>query len=292
MSDEPDLSDLPDMPTNDTQDSELIPESTVTPESAKSASELTDERTPETTPEAAGAMIPVPVSQTPPTVIDVQPIREETLDGLRAWQSAVVRLWSASEDAFAELTLTWLPADVEGAPWTARLYCGDRAEPGWIEDVRVMAAASIQQALQKLWDRAQVRHGLFKEDPDLTTKLPTDFPADLWLTAGERALLDRTTQILKRTRAKAIIRLSYHPDRRLSVRWTAILHATGSEPPEGVIHEVNADSLLYVCDALLHALATPTTEAARNAQVTSGLDPETHALSERKTDTSKPNNDQ
>lgn len=130
-----------------------------------------------------------------------------------------------------------------------------------------------------------MRHGLFKEDPDLTTKLPTDFPADLWLTAGERALLDRTTQMLKRTRAKAAIRLTYHPDRRLSVRWTAILHATGSEPPDGVIHEVNAESLLYVCDALLHALATPASRSTKNAQVASSLDPEMRALVERKTDT-------
>jgi hypothetical protein len=205
---------------------------------------------------------------------------ELVLDGLRAWQAAIVRLWSASTDSFAELTLTWLPPEAEGAPWTARLSCGDRAEPGWAEDVQVTAAASIQQSLQRLWDRAQVRHGLFKDDPSLMVKLPTDFPADLWLTVGERALLDRLINTLKRGQSSHSIRLIYRPDQRLSARWLASLYDPAAEPGKNVIHEVYAASLLYVTDALLAAMIHKPADAP-NLEL-----PQTRALSERPTDRS------
>lgn len=210
----------------------------------------------------------------------------EKMDGLRAWQAATVRLWSANEDAFAELSLTWLPANTEGAPWMARLHCGDKGEPGWVEDVQIVSAASVQQALQRLWDRAKVRHGLFKDTPEINVKLPTDFPADLWLTAGERALLERTINAVKRAHAGTAIRLSYHPDRRLSARWTALLHATDAEPPEGVMYEVSAASLLYAADALLKAMDSAAREQIEPmvTEAKPSLDPEMRALTHRTTD--------
>ncbi|GEM_PF-1244739 len=246
-----------------------------------------------------------------PTPNDLSEHKEEVLlDGLRAWQAATVRLWSASEDAFAELILTWLPAKAVGAPWTARLHCGDKSadknggeagEAGWVEDVTITAAASIQQALQKLWDRAKVRHGLFKDDPTLPTKVPSDFPADMWLTVAERSFLDRIINTLKRNRVNAALRLSYHPDRRPSARWSAVLHTppltpesaalptespTGSPAVEGMLHEVHAATLLYVCDALLNSLAQPPQDTqATMSQAAQVVDTESRALVERKIDT-------
>ena len=188
--------------------------------------------------------------------------RELALDGLRAWQAAVVRLWSAGEDSFAELTLNWSPGEFTNpastrTPWSARLHCGDESKPGWSEDVQISSAASVQQALQRLWDRATARHGLFKDDPALTEKLPTDFPADRWLTIGERALLDRVISGIKFSRAPVVFQLGYYPEQRLRQRWVATVHKAKSTPPDGMIREVNAPSLLSVLDALLHALAEP-----------------------------------
>ncbi len=205
----------------------------------------------------------------------------EAMDGLRAWQAATVRLWSATEDAFAELSLTWLPGSMEGAPWTARLHCGDKAEPGWVEDVQIISAASVQQALQRLWDRAKVRHGLFKDTSDMEIKAPTDFPADLWLTTAERALIDRAINTVKRNRADAALRFSYRPDQRLSARWVVWLHPSSVEPPEGAIHEVHAANLMHAVDALLKAMDGA---AQQHNQAALSLDVETRALTEQKTD--------
>ena len=187
---------------------------------------------------------------------------DPALDGLRAWQAAVVRLWSAGEDSFAELTLSWSPGEVTNPasmrmPWAARLHCGDQTQPGWKEEVEINGAASVQQALQRLWDRATARHGLFKDDPTLTVKLPTDFPADRWLTIGERALLDRVVNGIKYSRAPVVFQLGYYPERRLRERWVATVFKAKSTLPDGLIREVNAPSLLSVLDALLHALAEP-----------------------------------
>jgi len=180
---------------------------------------------------------------------------EPVIDGLRAWQAAVVRLWSATEDAFAELTLSWSPKEAR-LPWSARLWCGDGGKPGWSEDVQISGAASIQQALQRLWDRAQVRHGLFKDDPSPTIKLPTDFPADLWLAIGERALLDQVVHAIQRTQAIGL-RLGYYPGRRLRERWWTAVHKIEAELPEGLVREASGESLLVALDALLHALSEP-----------------------------------
>jgi len=187
---------------------------------------------------------------------------ETAIDGLRAWQAAVVRLWSAGEDSFAELTLSWSPGEVTNpasmrTPWAARLHCGDEGKPGWTEDVQIIGAASVQQALQRLWDRATARHGLFKDDPTLTVKLPSDFPADRWLTIGERALLDRVINGIKYSRAPVVFQLGYYPEQRLRQRWVATVYRAKSTPKEGMVREVNAPSLLNVLDALLHALAEP-----------------------------------
>ena len=210
---------------------------------------------------------------------------EPALDGLRAWQAAVVRLWSAGEDAFAELTIHWIPG-AEGSsartPWSARLLCGDNGDPAWSEDVRVSGAASIQQALQRLWDRAKVRHGLFKDDPALTVKLPSDFPSDLWVNIGERALLDRSIRVLQASHTPLAVRLGYYPERRLRQRWTAVVHRPAAEPPDGVIREVSAANLLSVLDALLADMAEPAPAAEQPADLPP---PENRALAERKVDT-------
>ncbi len=203
---------------------------------------------------------------------------EPVIDGLRAWQSAIVRLWSASTDSFAELTLTWLPPEAEGAPWTGRLSCGDRGEPGWAEDVQITGAASIQQVLQRLWDRAQVRHGLFKDDPEATVRQPTDFPVDLWLAVGERALLDRLINTIRQRRSTLSIRLSYRPEQGLSTRWMAALYDPAGAPGESVLHEVFAKSFLFVTDALLAAMIHKPADAPSLEL------PQTRALVERPTD--------
>lgn len=214
-----------------------------------------------------------------PRIVEDQPI--EPIDGLRAWQAAVVRLWSEGGDSYAELDLGWLPPESPDAPWIARLTCGDRAEEGWAEDARIVKATSPQQALQKLWDRAKARHGLFKEDAVLLTRPPTDFPADYWLTIAERALLDRAQNVLRRAAPKTAIRLSYHPERRSATRWAAMLHPFNVEPPEGVQAEVAGATLLQALDALNRAIEKQYSEAE-----TPPTDAELLALMERKTDIS------
>jgi hypothetical protein len=210
----------------------------------------------------------------------VEPAPDEPMDGLRAWQAAVVRLWSNTTDTFAELSIGWLPPESDDAPWIARLYCGDRAQEGWIEDVQIIKANSAQQALQRLWDRAKARHGLFKDDPRLPIKAPTEYPADLWLSVAERSLIDRALLVLKRKAPKTGMRFSYHPERRPGERWLAVLHPFSVEPPEGTLHETSGGTLAQALNGLLHEIDT----RFKTGELEQQIDPDLLDLMERKTD--------
>src|SRR5450432_1500015 len=109
-------------------------------------------------------------------------------DGLRAWQAAVVRLWSHSEGddneadstTFATLTLSWLPEGSRGAPWTVRLRHG--GNENWTQDSAVTAVPTLPQALEALWGRARMRDRVLQD-------LPGEFAA--WLNDDESTLLER-----------------------------------------------------------------------------------------------------
>jgi hypothetical protein len=204
---------------------------------------------------------------------------DESLDGLRSWQAAVVRLWSDGLDSFAELSIGWYPADAENGPWVARLYCGDRANEGWVEDVQIVRASTIQSALQRLWDRAKARHGLFKDDPRLLLKTPADFPQDLWLTVAERALIERLVQHLRTSAPKTASRFTYHPDNRPNARWVMELHPYTMDPPQGTLYDAAGPTFLQALHALLERV-----EARLKAGELEKVDPAMRALMERKTD--------
>lgn len=204
---------------------------------------------------------------------------DESLDGLRSWQAAVVRLWSSGVDSFAELSIGWYPPDGADGPWIARLYCGDRASEGWVEDVQVIRAQSFPVVLQRLWDRAKARHGLFKDDPRLPLKTPGDFPADLWLTIAERALLDRLLRTLGTHMPKTAARFTYHPDNRPNTRWVMALHPFNLEPPQGVLYDAAGPTFMVALNSLIERL-----EARLKAGDTEQVAPEVRALMERKTD--------
>lgn len=175
----------------------------------------------------------------------------EIPDGLRAWQAAIVRLWSASDDSFATLALTRVPDGTEGAPWTATLHCGEEGDEPWSEDVKITGAKTIQLALQRLWDRAKVRHGLFEDEAE-RQPLPSDFPADSWLTTAERALIDHLTTTMKTRQSRPVaLRLSYHPDLGLESRWAATLHDPAQTFPEGTFVTLQGAHLANVCEALI-----------------------------------------
>ena len=177
--------------------------------------------------------------------------RHEIPDGLRAWQAAIVRLWSASDDAYATLSLTRLPDGTEGAPWVATLNCGEEGDEPWSEDVKITGAKTVQQALQRLWDRAKVRHGLFEEEAE-REPLPSDFPADNWLTTAERALIDHLTTTMKVRQSRPVaLRLSYRPDLGLESRWSATLHDPSQTLPEGTFITFQGAHLAIVCEALI-----------------------------------------
>jgi hypothetical protein len=178
----------------------------------------------------------------------------ETMDGLRAWQAAIVRFWTGGKDLYMELSLGWLPKDSSDGPWVGRLVCGDHSPDGWGEDIRILKTASPQQSLQRLWDRATSRYDLFKENPVLPLKVPTDFPADSWVTTAERALIDTALRSLQRKAPKTAIRFTYHTDRRPDVRWAAFLHPFNVEPPHGVLAEVNGNTFLQVLNAINRAI--------------------------------------
>lgn len=170
--------------------------------------------------------------------------QSQSPDGLRAWQSTVVRLWSASDDAFATLTLTWLPEDRPGGPWIVSLECGDTGE-GWSETVKVAGAPTMQAALHQLW--ARVNRSLLN---DRRAPLLTDFPDDAWLTADEMSLLDRLLESI-RPRQPIGLQLVYRPELGLSSQWIAVLHDLNKEPPEPIMNAIHAEHLARVCELLI-----------------------------------------
>lgn len=212
----------------------------------------------------------------------VDPAPDEEMDGLRAWQATVVQLWSNSADTFAELSVGWMPEDSEDAPWIARLYCGDRAREGWIEDVQIIKATSIQQGLQRLWDRAKARHGLFKDDARLAITSPTDYPLDRWVNTAERVMLDRAINTLKHKAPKTAMRFTYQPDRRPGERWLGVLHPFNLEPPEGILQEVNAATFAQAINSLIHEMDT----RFKTGEFEQQIDPALLKLMEAKTDVS------
>ncbi len=175
----------------------------------------------------------------------------EILDGLRSWQAAVVRLWSASDDAFAALRLSWLPEGARGAPWTVQLRYGDDGQASWSEDVRISAAPTVQEALRRLWERARLHHGLLPEGPDHPA-FPEDVTDEAWLTPDELALIERLDAVLQ-PRQPIAVQLSYQPELGLNSQWVAVLHDPGKEPPESVTLSVRASHLVEVCEMLIEA---------------------------------------
>lgn len=104
-----------------------------------------------------------------------------------------MRLWSASDDAFATLNLVWLPEGTQGAPWMAVLQHGDER---WSQELRVKSASTLSEALKRLWKHVQPLRKLFDEgtEPDL---FPVDLPEDAWLTRKEQAALDKLRRTLE-----------------------------------------------------------------------------------------------
>jgi hypothetical protein len=175
----------------------------------------------------------------------------EILDGLRAWQAAVVRLWSASDDAFAVLSVSWLPEGARGAPWTVRLRYGDDGQESWSEDVRILGATTVQQALRRLWERARLHRGLLPEQADHPA-FPEDVAEDAWLTPDELSLIERLGAVLQPHQPIAV-RWSYQPELGLNSQWVAVLHDPGKEPPDGVTLTIRAAHLAEVCEMLIEA---------------------------------------
>jgi hypothetical protein len=176
-------------------------------------------------------------------------------DGLRAWQAAVVNLWSASEDAFATLILNWCSEDIPGAPWMVSLVCGDNGQDNLSEEVKIAGASSLAQALQKLWHRAHNHHELFQG-----MAFASDFPDDAWLEKTEQRLVDVLCEQLK-ARHPIALRISYHPDLGLSSRWVAILHDPEKELPGSVLLNASGEHLAEACQHLID-----TVNASRNAE--------------------------
>jgi hypothetical protein len=187
----------------------------------------------------------------------------DIVDGLRAWQSIVVRLWSASDEAFAALTITWLSEGFSGAPWSVRLQYGDNGDESWAQEIRVSRAPSIQQALQKLWRRTELHRRQFKADPQYPA-IPADFPDDSWLTGDEIGLIEQLSGLLQE-RQPIALELGYRPELGLSSQWVAILHDPTKEPPDGVTLAVQAAQLAEVCNRLIEAASTEANVEDRNA---------------------------
>ncbi len=169
-------------------------------------------------------------------------------DGLRTWQAAIVRLWSASDDAFATLSLAWLPEGVQGAPWIAVLEFGDDR---WAQELRVKSALTLSEALQRLWKHIQPLRSLFDEGT-ASNLFPDNLPDDAWLTREEQAALDQLRSILE-PRQPIALRLSYRPELGLSSQWVAVLHDPQQEPPQGTTLEMHAAELAEVCQLLIEA---------------------------------------
>lgn len=173
------------------------------------------------------------------------------VDGLRTWQAAVVRLWSASDDAFATLSLFWLPEGIQGAPWMAALEHGDER---WSQQLQVKGASTLAEALQRLWKHVQPLRSLFDEGtgPGL---FPDDLPEDAWLAAEEQSALDQLRGILE-LRQPIALRLTYRPEMGLSSRWMAVLYDPRQEPSLGTALEMHGGELVEVCQLLIDAAGT------------------------------------
>lgn len=173
-------------------------------------------------------------------------------DGLRAWQAAVVRLWSQSADdengadgdTFATLTLSWLPEGSRGAPWIARLRHG--GDENWTQDSAVSAAPTLPDALQALWGRARMRDRVLQD-------LPDEFTA--WLNKDESTLLERVRVELE-PRQPIELHVYYRPELGLSTQWIALLHDPARRLPEGILLTLYAGDLSRIFELLLEALSS------------------------------------
>ena len=170
----------------------------------------------------------------------------EILDGLRTWQAAVVRLWSASDEAFATLSVSWRPEGTQGAPWSVHLRYGDEGAESWSEEVRVSGAPTIQQALRRLWKRTGRHLGLLPDQPSFSE----DFDDEAWLTPDEVAIVERVYEMVQ-LRQPIALRLMYNPELGLSSQWVATLHDPAKEPPAGVTLTLYAEHLLELCKKLI-----------------------------------------
>ncbi len=171
----------------------------------------------------------------------------EVLDGLRTWQAAVIRLWSASDEAFATLAVSWRPEGTPGAPWSVHLRYGDEGQDNWSEDIRVLGAPTMQQALRRLWKRTGRHLGLLPPDQP---PFAEDFEDEAWLTSEETAVIAHLHEALG-PRQPIALRLTYDPELGLSSQWVAVLHDPAQEPPAGVTLTLYAEHLLDLCQRLI-----------------------------------------
>src|SRR5258706_11270604 len=153
-------------------------------------------------------------------------------EGLRIWQAAVVRLWSAEDNTSATLILSWLLGREEGPLWAVRLRYGDASEPSWEQEIQVRAA-NIQQAFQKLLTQARTHNELVKALSG-GTALPDQFPADSWLSPDESALLDKLKMLME-AREPVALHIRYRPEMGLSTSWAAVLHDPTQHSAQGVL---------------------------------------------------------
>jgi hypothetical protein len=153
-------------------------------------------------------------------------------DGLRIWQAAVVRLWSAEDNTFAALILSWLLGREEGPLWAVRLRYGDASEPSWEQEIHVRAA-NIQQAFQKLLTQARTHNELVKVLSG-GTALPDQFPTDAWLSREESALLEKLNALME-PRQPVALHITYRPEMGLSTSWSAVLHDPTQQNKQGVL---------------------------------------------------------
>lgn len=171
----------------------------------------------------------------------------DVLDGLRTWQAAVIHLWSASDEAFATLAVSWKPEGTHGAPWSVHLRYGDEGPESWTEEIRVSGAPTLQQALRRLWKRTGRHLGMLPPDQP---SFSVDFDDNAWLTPDEIAVIERVHEALK-PRQPIALRLTYDPELGLSSQWVATLHDPAKEPPAGVTLTLYAEHLLDLCQRLI-----------------------------------------
>ena len=169
----------------------------------------------------------------------------EYTDGLRTWQATIVRLWSASDEASATLTLAWLP---DGPAWSAFLEHGDGQVS---EKIQVASMDTAQQALQRLWKHSQPYRQMFVAEGE-DAEFPADLPENAWLTGDEQSVLDQLRSILEPHQPVAL-RLSYRPELGLSSCWVAVLYDPKIESPQGVKIELHGGEFTEVCRLLIDA---------------------------------------